>query len=733
MKIASYTKTDTYFEFVGENGEKMIVPSVDVILIDDESGAISVKNTASRKTIGYYVKPTVPVVSCQEITSLPISSYTDTTYDAVYSTYDGKWYMLNNLNEYEPYGVYDIGESLSSFTYYPNKLVVVGTTEYQRSGDTWVEVGTYESTQTIWTVDSEVSPSPYIGETFITTFKIPKEDIDAIGGMFNLSVRGENFADFSISTRRYSYLSESGMSQGTVTNDSEYYYYAMESPSSIVVEDIMGMFMGTVRLVFGSMSASVEYEAKEVPTYEIYDTVEEMEAVGCPNVSVGEYAFVGHSLYKYSPNKEWEEVSLLDPKLVVFYSDGRNPKLEYCSSDGDIKSQQQTNPVEAYIGNCATSMGTNCCSFAYCPTLTSVTIGNNVSYIGSMAFENCTSLTAINIPSGVTSIDGNVLVNTSSLSSITVDENNTVYDSRNNCNAIIETETNTLISGCKNTVIPNTVITIGYSAFGKCRSLTSIDIPDSVTTINTEAFGDCSGLSAITIPSSVEEIDDYSFNGCWIQKDNFINNSGLDEVTNNYWGAKLYSELVNDIYINDNGQVIGYKYGITELNIPSGITEINNEVFESCQTLTSATIPDSVTYIGSRAFGGCNNLVNLSLGSGITTIYDESFRYCTSLSSVTIPDSVRDINIKAFDECSNLSSVTIGSGITRINDRAFMAYNNDELASVTIKAVNPPYLGVYAFGNVYDNLTIYVPSESVDAYKAASGWSNYADKIQAIP
>ena len=140
------------------------------------------------------------------------------------------------------------------------------------------------------------------------------------------------------------------------------------------------------------------------------------------------------------------------------------------------------------IPNSVTSIGEG--AFSSC-NLTSVEIGNSVTSIGDYAFSNCSSLTSVIIGNSVTSIGYGAFVYCSSLASIVVDGGNTIYDSRNGCNAIIETTSNTLIAGCKNTIIPNSVTSIGDSAFNGCYSLTSIEIPNSVTSIGDDAFSWC--------------------------------------------------------------------------------------------------------------------------------------------------------------------------------------------------------------------------------------------------
>ena len=245
------------------------------------------------------------------------------------------------------------------------------------------------------------------------------------------------------------------------------------------------------------------------------------------------------------------------------------------------------------------------------------------------------------------------------------------------------------------------VTSIGGSAFHGCSSLASIMLPEGVTTIGNYAFYDCSSLTSIVIPEGVTTIDSYAFENC-----------------NSLTGIVLPESLTS----------IGYGAfhncsSLTSITIPEGVTSV---ALSGCSSLESITIPEGVTSV---TLSGCSSLESIKLPKGITSFGYRAFWGCSSLTSIEIPEGVTFIGTSAFEYCSNLTSLVIPEGVTTIGERAF--YGCSSLTSFTCLATNPPSLGKNAFNLMTGS--IYVPAASLNAYKKASGWSNYASRIQTIP
>ena len=462
----------------------------------------------------------------------------------------------------------------------------------------------------------------------------------------------------------------------------------------------------------------------------------------------------------------------LEEGLVLGAVDGM---FENCTSLSSITIPNSITTIPSYM-------------LADCTSLTSVTIPDSVIKIDMYAFKGCTNLKNVNMPSNISIIDGSAFQNCSSLqevvipntissigqqafrgctnlTSITIEATTppTIYsytfEDTNNCQiyvpcdsvssyinswgslsarirgiepcnlkmmvyvTYIEGSRDDYVKYCDDTdtsiYIPNAdsaetvtygdcVTSINNQAFENKYNLKSVTISNSVTSIGDSAFNSCSGLTSITIPDSVTSIGSSAFGYC----------TSLSSVT---IGSGVTS-ISKSVFFECRS--------ITSVTIPDSVTSIGNYAFYDCRSITSITIPNSVTSIGDSAFSSCSGLTSITIPDSVTSIGRDAFYYCTSITSVTIGSGVTSIGGSAFNSCSGLTSITIPDSVTSIGGGAF--YDCRSITSVTVEALTPPKLGDSVFYNTKD-CPIYVPAESVDAYKAASRWSDYASRIHPIP
>lgn len=380
------------------------------------------------------------------------------------------------------------------------------------------------------------------------------------------------------------------------------------------------------------------------------------------------------------------------------------------------------------IGKSVTEIGE--VVFCECPSLKSVILGNNVKTIGEEAFCVCPSLTSLFIPASVVEIGEWAFVECSGLEKIVVEAGNPTYDSRNNCNALIETESNTLLVGCANTNIPKDIESIFEDAFYGCLGLKQVTIPASVISIGEDVFAECSGLENIIVEEGNEIYD---------SRDN-----------------------CNAIIKKETNALI---FGCNKTTIPSSVTAIEDGAFYG-SGIQSMTIPDNLISIGSYAFNHCKELAFLHIGTGVINIggdkewgREDAFMDCSSLTHIevaagntvfdsrnncnaiietatnklivgcmntTIPDDITSIGGWAFDGCTGLFTITIPESVTSIGPSVFSGCTN--LQSIYCLGETPAEMR-YSFDEyIYEEAVLYVPYGSINAYMNDTyGWGQFYD------
>jgi hypothetical protein len=379
----------------------------------------------------------------------------------------------------------------------------------------------------------------------------------------------------------------------------------------------------------------------------------------------------------------------------VKYSADRKRLLNAKSDIKDFKVRTGTKVI------CNKAFGWNPLYHTHGYALSSIKLPDGLLSIGVESFFG-SDLKSIEIPKTVKNIGERAFAYCKHLSSITVDSQNIFFDSRNKCNAIIDSQYNTLIAGCSNTIIPKDIKAIGDSAFSGFDTIVSVIVPNGVKEIGNNAFHGCHGMSSIVIPDSVTTIGKSAFNGC-------------RELT------KIH--LSNEIVKIEDGTFAGCK-SLLSIIIPQSVCSIGDDAFIYCKKLSSVNIPESVTWIGFNAFEWCESLASVSIPNGITKIANSTFRGCKSLTNVKIPNSVTEIWDFAFSDCTNLETIILSEKIAKIGNHAFNGCTN--LQSISLPD-SLETVGQRIFDNCKNLESIIIPKGTKE--KFVKLLPSYKDKL----
>ncbi len=434
------------------------------------------------------------------------------------------------------------------------------------------------------------------------------------------------------------------------------------------------------------------------------------------------------------------------PEILVIpgYSEDGTTQLQINNySFSGLKSETKTIIIEEGITDISYA-------FTAEPYIESITIPSTVTEIMDSAFDSCENLKIVNLSTGLKIIGPSAFVNCYSLTSIEIPEGVTTVEYRAFSNCI----------NLESVSIPSTITDWGQNVFMLCENINTISLAEGLKSISSDMFSNLTKLENISIPSTVTSIDQNAFWGCKSLKSITIPSSVTD------WPPTV------DQQVGGYNRAFSGCTSLSEVILSEGLTTLGDYTFEDCVSLTKITIPSSMTDLGFRAFSGCNSLTTINVEEGNSKYYSEnncviesstkklvlgcgtstipsnieiigSFAfdsYDSLKGDLVVPEGVVEIQNSAFVNCSGITNIILPTTLTSIyaNLNSFRNmypsfYGCSALESITIQASAPPTLnGSSAFSDL-DNLSnIYVPAEAVDAYKAASGWSDYADLISAI-
>ena len=699
-----------------------------------------------------------------------ITQYSSTEFVDVYDKATEKWYKLNNLNQFEEYGLYGKGLDI---TYYEGKLTIDGGYEYQWNGSEWVNVGEItETTATLPNVPFTVNYNAKNYDASTRTFaktegQLANTDVTVSGTLtahdgyvtVSRSSRGiisgyDDYFNRTNSTPNLTIISKQrteGQNCHMFANRSSSFNWMYRPYSSKLT--LHGTYeQGGLTVTTQPVIESVRVYSDRSVTYNNYtDNTSSTASVfnyGSPNGSVA--LFAGYT----NGNTEWfvgdfywiymSQSTLTDEQVeeVINYNEGVS-----ISEYPIYYAERQDPPKELVFDTMEEALAYQCPYEGVMATIGGTLYVFNTNY----QWERLTfNITGVTTSSNVFDIQLNLQKESVAIYKDNGDGTdnwglyypNAITDATNMCSG------NTAMTSFDwGTADTSSLTGLSYS-FKDCSGLTSMpSIPSNVTEIGNYTFYNCNNMNnggTIEIPEGVQRIGNDAFTSVF--NDN-SKNLKLPSTLNYVGPSAFYNKKkLQNLYINDLSSFCKINFSnyfstvfngssthlyvnnsqVTDLTIPSDITKLKAYTFCNAETITSVTIPQTVTSIGMNTFGH-SGLRNVTVPSSVTSwTGNYTFADCTSLTEATLNNS-GNVGPYAFNSCIRLANVTFGDNITSIGERIFSGCT--KLASVTCNSTTPPTIDSTSFEGVPSTCKFYVPCSAVNTYRTASDWSSYASQI----
>ena len=477
--------------------------------------------------------------------------------------------------------------------------------------------------------------------------------------------------------------------------------------------------------------SSIEHEGKTWPVTKIgeysvgnFRQYDRIQRVVIPS-SVTE---IGASAFSGLPALE----SIYIPKSVVKIADNllgeeySNPtRIEIEPGNPVYDSRENCNAIiktatntlivgrqGSMIPSSVTSIADN--AFKTCKELKSIVIPEGVKTIGKSAFEGCSGLTSITIPASVESIGNGAFFDCTGIRSIKVAQGNRVYDSREDCNAIVNTRTGELILACASTKMPQGIKKIGYRAFYHCTLTNSLNLPEGIEEIADEAFAGCTGYSELVLPASLKKLGKDVFSEIKVDMTSISavmamrgQNTKPTFTSIKVNPANKYFDSREDcnalIRTKDNTLLLACENSF----IPQSVKAIGDGAFKGLKSNKEIVLPKGLEHIGNEAFANYVSVTPLSLPSTVKTIGSGAFHECKITPELVIPGKVKEIGDHAFSYSGGIETISIGKSVKHIGNCAFQGLENVE-AVVIPDGVET--IGNFCFSDCYNLTTVTLPS-----------------------